>query len=1039
VVEEKPYSYDAKTKETVPSSFVLNGDVLSFNIAAHEGTTVIDPSIHWSTYFGGPDLEYAYGVSTDTLGNSYIAGHTTSSTGVATTGAFSTVYAGNKDAFLAKFNPLGVLQWCTYYGGAASDNFFYIVNDTLGYVYASGVTSSTAGISTTGSHQSSYGGGASDAYLVKFDSNGIRQWATYYGGSGDEAIPASFDDYMVAVAWSRATNNVYLCGITNSTTGIATTGCYQPLLGGGKDGYIVQFNSSGVRQWGTYYGGSNDDKIIKMACSDNGYVYATGPTYSTSSIATVGTHQTTLGGGSDAFVAKFTSTGNLSWATYLGGPANDDPAGIAVDNAGAVYLAGSTVSNAGIATNGSFQFSIAGTGPTDAYLEKFTPSGQRVWGTYFGGTQPDFTADIAIDGTGNICFSGFTGSNNISTAGAYQFLFGGNSDAFIAIFGPSGTRSWVSYLGGTNADNATAISFSRTGDLFITGSSSSQTNVATTGAYQSSLGGMQDGFLAKFFADTSAYVLLTLNPLVYCAGDSMYVPYGVTNPFLPGNTFTVQLSDPGGTFNAPVNLGSVSGTLGGVIPCKIPVGVTPSSNYRIRLSYSSPAGYGYPNNYNIQLKLLPEKPTITKNSPICSSNDLMFTGTSTTTGVNYSWTGPNSFTSTKQTDTIPAAATSASGRYIVEAIIAGCVTRDTFIAQVDSTPVSPIVGSNSPVCAGSSIALTAYSATAGANYTWVGPGFTSTSQNPNIASASSSKVGYYKATAHLGACSTIDSTMVEVIPMLTPKITIAASPGTQICLGDLVTFTATSSNGGTYPAYKWYLNGVQIPGANTWYWTSTALLTGDVVSCVFVGDWPCLAKPTDTSNKILMNASGNVAPTVTIKATPGLSVPSGSAVTFVATNTNGGNVPTYKWVKNSSIVLQKSSSNVYIGKEGIDFKSGDNINAIMVSDLVCADPDSAISNTLTIKDNVILLNVGNTLVNNQYSVYPNPTQNELHIDGLTKGMNVQLFDVLGKQVMKATTQQEKIVLNTSGLIKGTYILQLADSDGNRTNIKVVKQ
>jgi hypothetical protein len=147
------------TKKEVVSSYVLNEDVLSFNVAPHDGVVVIDPTIDWSTYFGGSSLEYGYTVATDTGGSSYMAGHTSSSSGIATSGAFSTTYNGNNDAYLVKFDKYGSLQWATYYGGSASDNFFYVATDSLGNIYASGVTASSSGITTTGAYQTTYGGG----------------------------------------------------------------------------------------------------------------------------------------------------------------------------------------------------------------------------------------------------------------------------------------------------------------------------------------------------------------------------------------------------------------------------------------------------------------------------------------------------------------------------------------------------------------------------------------------------------------------------------------------------------------------------------------------------------------------------------------------------------------------------------------------------------------------------------------------------------------------------------------------------------------
>jgi hypothetical protein len=291
-------------------------------------------------------------------------------------------------------------------------------------------------------------------------------------------------------------------------------------------------------------------------------------------------------------------------------------------------------------------------------------------------------------------------------------------------------------------------------------------------------------------------------------------------------------------------------------------------------------------------------------------------------------------------------------------------------------------------------------------------------------------------TAHLGNCSTKDSTLVSVVNILTPSVSLAISPGTQICIGDLVSFTATSANGGSNPAYKWYVNGVQVAGVNTWYWSSSTLMTGDVVHCVFVGDWPCLTKPADTSNKFTINASGNVPPAVNIRATPSLSVPLGTAITFAATPVNGGNFPNYRWVKNGATV-KYGKSNIYIATTGKDIKAGDKIEAILVSDLVCANPDSAYSNTLTIGEPIILTGVGNTINGKPVQIYPNPAKDQLIVEGLDKGIAVQLTDVLGKVVFNAISNGVKDVLNISALATGTYVLHLRDDEGNHSVSKVV--
>ncbi|MEO6302628.1 MAG: hypothetical protein ABIP51_05610, partial [Bacteroidia bacterium] len=245
------------------AKWVIKNSVVSFDIKNIDSTQpfIIDPLIRlWATYYGGAMRELPTNVVTDAAGNVYMGGETMSAnlTSIATTGVQQTLYGGTGgnwgDAFLVKFNASGVRQWGTYYGGPQNDFANYVCVDATGNVYMAGGTSSySTVIATPGSHQPVQGGGfagpgTSDAYLVKFDPNGVRIWGTFYGGVG------------VEWAYSCATDvggNVYMCGATSTPSGaaIATPGCQQPIMGGNIDGFIVKFTSAGVRLWGSFYGG----------------------------------------------------------------------------------------------------------------------------------------------------------------------------------------------------------------------------------------------------------------------------------------------------------------------------------------------------------------------------------------------------------------------------------------------------------------------------------------------------------------------------------------------------------------------------------------------------------------------------------------------------------------------------------------------------------------------------------------------------------------------------------------------------------------
>ena len=417
--------------EIVKSKFRKNKDnSISFIVANYnpEKALIIDPPTRlWGTYYGGGSGDdIGNSVAVDGSRNVYLGGWTYSTDAIATTGSHQSSKGGDYDAILVKFNSSGERQWGTYYGGSDDDYGRSVAVDGSGNVYLGGSTGSTNAIATTGSHQSSYSGGDWDAFLVKFNSSGVRQWGTYYGGSNW--------DFGMSVAVDGS-GNVYLGGSTGSTNAIATTGSHQSSFGGGKsDAFLVKFNSSGVRQWGTYYGGRNNDEGNSVAVYGSGNVYLGGWTYSTNAIATTGSHQSSYGGDWDAFLVKFNSSGVRQWGTYYGGSDDDYGNSVAVDGSGNVYLGGETGSTNAIATTGSHQSSYGG--DYDAFLVKFNSSGVRQWGTYYGGSNWDLGTSVAVDGSWNVYLGGWTYSTNaIATTGSHQSSYGGGDwDAYLVKF-----------------------------------------------------------------------------------------------------------------------------------------------------------------------------------------------------------------------------------------------------------------------------------------------------------------------------------------------------------------------------------------------------------------------------------------------------------------------------------------------------------------------------------------------------------------------------------------------------------------------------
>ncbi|MCC6186701.1 MAG: SBBP repeat-containing protein, partial [Chitinophagaceae bacterium] len=306
--------------------------------------------LNWCTYVGGNNI-YLLSVQcfVDIKGDVYAFGSTdTINTYIATPGAYKTIQSDSLEAFIVKYNPAGKRIWGTFYGGKGNETVFdavYVPTDGSGALYIIGNTTSDTGIATVGAYQTTRRG-TNDAMLIKFDTAGQRIWGTYIGGEEVEAARGIAID---------KDNNVYVAGNTNSLTEIATATAYQSTFGGGNtDMFLMKFNSSGKRQWGTYFGGEKQDGGNSVCTDQWGNIFICGYTNSSVQIADTNAFQKNNNGLDDAFIAAFKPNGKKFWSSYYGGEGNDIFGSMTSDGHN-LYLSGKSDSRSiKVATKGSF-------------------------------------------------------------------------------------------------------------------------------------------------------------------------------------------------------------------------------------------------------------------------------------------------------------------------------------------------------------------------------------------------------------------------------------------------------------------------------------------------------------------------------------------------------------------------------------------------------------------------------------------------------------------------------------------------------------
>jgi hypothetical protein len=347
----------------------------------------------WNTFLGGPTYaDYGIGIAVDTSGNVYVAGYSN-----ATWGSPVSPFAGSDDAFAAKLNNNGALQWNTFLGGSGADRGTEIAVDTSGNVYVAGYSNAT-----WGSPVSPFAG-SDDAFAAKLNNNGALQWNTFLGGSTKADLC-----FGLAVDTS---GNVYLAGDSYATWGSPV----RPFAGI-DDVFAAKLNNSGVLQWNTFLGSLDYDFGGDIAVDTSGNVYVAGNSY-----ATWGLPVRPYAGGADGFAAKLNNSGALQWNTFLGGSGDDFGRDIAVDTSGNISVTGESS-----ATWGSPVRPFAGV--RDAFAAKLNNSGALQLNTFLGGSGDDFGGGIAVDTSGNVYVTG----TSYGTWGSPVRPFAGSCDAFIA-------------------------------------------------------------------------------------------------------------------------------------------------------------------------------------------------------------------------------------------------------------------------------------------------------------------------------------------------------------------------------------------------------------------------------------------------------------------------------------------------------------------------------------------------------------------------------------------------------------------------------
>jgi len=329
------------------------------------------------------------------------------------------VSSETRDASLAAYSGSdGSVLWTRQLGSSESDA-------------ANASASRGARVLIAGQSSGSLGGpaqGFGDAFAAAYSATGELLWTRQLGGSEpDAALAVSLDPSGAAL----------VVGETRSALEGARDGT-------DRDAFLARLAEDGelvyVRQLGSSPG--LDEIATSVAAAASGDVVLAGYTF--------GDVQTESNGSADAFVARYSGAGDLLWTAQLGGEDYDAAEAVAVDDSGAVYVAGQTGG------------SVAGPGVVFGgrpLLAKYSPAGEPIWTVELEDAAMGAASAVVVDARGDIWIAGRTAA---SFAAPNQGAF----DSFVARFSADGARSSALQLGLTDNDRADGLALDG-GRLFL--------------------------------------------------------------------------------------------------------------------------------------------------------------------------------------------------------------------------------------------------------------------------------------------------------------------------------------------------------------------------------------------------------------------------------------------------------------------------------------------------------------------------------------------------------------------------------------------
>lgn len=423
---EKPYCYQIidEVEVEITSHFSVNNNLVTIEIYDFDPNVdlIIDP-IMYSSFLGGTDDDRSYEIFTDNSYNVYIAGTTSSIDFPFThTGYYTTNQRSKQGIFVSKFDSSGETIFSTFIGGNDTEKVNALVVDNDENVYLSGYTFSSNFPTTSDSYCETFNDEDynSDAFIVKLSKDGTSLLFSTYLGGTEK-------DRCYGMVLDSS-NNVVITGYTHSNDFPTTESSIDEEYNGMGDIFISKLSSNGTLLLSsTFLGERSFEWALDITIDGEDNVYVTGATGSKYFPVTSGAYQGKQVSLRDVFISKLNHNfTTLIFSMVIGGEFHDDGEKLLLDDMRNVYIIGDTISEDFPTTNNSYNPHFNGEGglggSEDIFICKFDQNGEKLlFSTFIGGSKKDIARDFVLGKSGNIIITGASSSNDFPTTyGCHQ-------------------------------------------------------------------------------------------------------------------------------------------------------------------------------------------------------------------------------------------------------------------------------------------------------------------------------------------------------------------------------------------------------------------------------------------------------------------------------------------------------------------------------------------------------------------------------------------------------------------------------------------